>query len=1638
MIPDIIELNFPSYATLSQATVSLNDMGERVITTQVKIDGDIKPDFSYNWEVEFKGEKYIHSLRSPQALKDNTSICSKIDLTFQHWVVYELKRHYFVELTSIKSGTAIPDKYIASLGLSVSDFVTAFQNVLDYYYKGAIKIQLNPDVEYSQDRAFMNISYSYIWEVLQEFYNVYGVRWYIKGDTIYVGYPVDNISHIFEYGYENGLISLERQVQDTNIRNILLGRGGSTNLPQYYFKNAPKGSPYASDPDAIPELEYVFFSELRDKTFRDYVQGWKTNPNRDTKGGTIAIEPYDAQRGETDFAYKKGHEDETFDPIEYVKDDVSISKYGELPGGLDNNDDIYPSIQNISLESIGLVNEIVAVEPVVSDNIDQAVDNEAVISTTPDITQTITISPQAEGKLHIEYDFIVEDGLTGTLFFDTKLVANKLGKDIPVGEQHPDNPWWLGVRKDVSVKILNLSTGKYYNDGLNLPSGYYLMSVDCVVFNTYPHTSGVDSIVYGPTNATLSVNNIRLSQSKFTDTGEEWKPTFDIWVKNIWQTEKLDTETEQEYADRVWLPIFRDEGNEAMVVFSSGWLSSSEGWDFMVVQGGYVYDTSKSHNGVPSHWRLTLQKSDAEIKATGKYIPNMGMQAVAGDTFFFTGIDMQHQYVLFAEQRINEWKRDALKETKDINPTWIAKLDKVRINKLENEDTLLINRIQAGALVNIKDKRFIDGVLTLYIQSVTYNYTDKLVADVDIVLSDKILPVLNPVQRLQGDIDSLSVKMANQSTALVNMVRQMCDALYLRKDGVEDVSKSPTAFKSIVKSDNFRSGMVGGQGWGVFLDNNGNTIAEFDQVRARQTFTANEYVRNEIKHQGGDVIYSAASIEVSKVVEGKGYYDCYFDRKQGSKANLFVVDDVALSTSFDPYNNFINSYKCRVLAVGQDFIRLSATEKMGDGVPTVGDTIIHYGNYTDANRQFVIVRSVIGGGRDYMLSDLTKVNSFGKEYYFAGRKDGDTPRWFVGDLEGDYAEWYGGRMVVKGEFVLKNTGENVETKFEVTDGSIKSAVGTLQNDMEHGKTILYNPSFTKGEDGWITSNAVIYYLLGDTPVYNNGKVVFNNAHDDTDPDYSNHRFILNITDGYIRQLNEYFVNKPDIANANLVPISLGLKMMVEESGLLLTYLDGCDLDATKATAFKGVVTNEYWAGSNIAVSIPTLETSLSFMNTKADIWVGNEIMIAYINNNYKLFNLTTRKEVGTTLLVSPLAETDTISISEPVVFICGEEFTESEDYLQLEYVSRWNGTGHFNLAFGGGASIYSLQLFTNPVEARYATLFEQTDKLLKLSAMNFNDDGTIKKESGIVVQAEGAGLYARNDEGKQAKVAAYEDGVVTLEGEHIQLKGNVTANGNVSIDDEGKLHAKDGEFEGKITAKEGKIAEFEISENGLTYEAGAYTASFTKEAFVLGGEIEYAGLVGRTKTFTVRGEDSINDVFPLITAERHLNPDEQDFANVPIFSIQDNSSFPTVAFETTGAIYSNGSFIQRGALLKLTDAQSPNLITILKNTLWVISNNYQSNAFVYLPRLTRVRELLNINNDEFFAIPIELLITHNSQYDSIIAVESESGESAYQYKIIDWNGGSEDYQRLSKGDSMRLLLIYDGETYYAQILRKTT
>lgn len=1160
MIPQIKELNFPSYATLSTATVTLNDMGDRTITAQVKIDGAVVPDFSYDWEVEFQGERYIHPIREPQASKGNDSICSVIDLTFQHWTIYQLRRYFFVEMASTTAGTAIADKYIASLSTNLKAFCDAFQQVLDYYYNGEITIDLNPDWEYSEEVSYIEISYTHIWDVLQKLYEVYGVRWTIEGTVIKVGYPTDEVSHIFEYGFEGGLLKVERQVQSTDIRNSLLGRGGENNLPYRYFKDEEtdaQGYKWSADPDWIPELASVSFAELRGKTFRDYIKGWKAQRY---DGEPMAEPTEEYNRGYADSA--KSEDGKYFNPIEYVEDKESIEKYGLLQGGLENQEDIYPSIQGVEVEPYGRIDEIVGAEQVI---IDEATDDYTPKSVSMPIIDTFTgdqieatdveneyvlrsntIHQFSEGNVgyimsnpsfkttfsiayfDLQYlQFKTESGELDTDLLSYKVLDvdnNSYLKDIvsipsslrfKVEYRVRIKPHSLGsasvtssfifitsnwsmssrpfageilenlndddTRKSATISVPSKETKSVtiQSDTFTVPEngatnidvpvsintdlegeGLYEWKRDIEAVNT--ETNEVVTSINIPqgtyylrvkveiTNNSDSAYDYKVellpSYILYPTDSEEFKPTFDIWIKNIWGTTRNSGESDEEYAERVWRPILGDrQGNEAKIVFTSGWLAGHSDYEFTIRDFAYAGGDGVEYNGVKAEWRLTLVKSEAEIEATGKWIPSTTQQANDGDHFFFIGIDMPHQYVLWAEEKLDNYKRDQLLETAHIKPTWVVQTDKVRLNQLQDGETEpLLNALKVGNSLRIADTRFIEGAYELlYLQSITYSWDAQTVLfpNVEVVLSDKVTTSLNPVAQLQGEVDVLAKQVGSISN-IQQVVRAVGDKLYLRKDGVEDVSNSPTEFNQLISSRGYRQGAVGGSGWGIRAEQ-GKGIIEVDRLVVRDDLQVNTIVSNQIEAIGGKQIESAARITCTKVEDTDSGYKCYFDQKQGSVVNLFKVNDIALSQVFSPDNSEVKYYKREVTAISNNSITLSL-EGDGDGMPQEGDVIVQYGNTEDVNRQYVIIRDVIGGGYERMLSDLNSVTASGTEYYFAGRLDGETPRWFIGNKDNQHIEYKDGQLNIVANVALGSNSTGLSNLSEFKQ--IQSEVEDIKTD----------------------------------------------------------------------------------------------------------------------------------------------------------------------------------------------------------------------------------------------------------------------------------------------------------------------------------------------------------------------------------------------------------------------------------------------------------------------------------------------------------------------------------------------------------------------------------------------------------------
>lgn len=164
-----------------------------------------------------------------------------------------------------------------------------------------------------------------------------------------------------------------------------------------------------------------------------------------------------------------------------------------------------------------------------------------------------------------------------------------------------------------------------------------------------------------------------------------------------------------------------------------------------------------------------------------------------------------------------------------------------------------------------------------------------------------------------------------------------------------------------------------------------------------------------------------------------------------------------------------------------------------------------------------------------------------------------------------------------------------------------------------------------------------------------------------------------------------------------------------------------------------------------------------------------------------------------------------------------KELDSTDTYQQFTMSGLWNGTGDFSLSFSGEIYVYMLVLSEDEIESltyKYRTLFEQSEKLVKIAAQNFDKDGNVLQESGIMVKPEGSGIYVvdKNGVGGFIGVSVEEDdgnggkkSVIKLTANDIILEGAVTANGNFKILEDGSIATKNANLSGDfISADESR------------------------------------------------------------------------------------------------------------------------------------------------------------------------------------------------------------------------------------------
>lgn len=198
-------------------------------------------------------------------------------------------------------------------------------------------------------------------------------------------------------------------------------------------------------------------------------------------------------------------------------------------------------------------------------------------------------------------------------------------------------------------------------------------------------------------------------------------------------------------------------------------------------------------------------------------------------------------------------------------------------------------------------------------------------------------------------------------------LKESTEAKFHRKDQT-DRNPFVQIFEKGIEMGDYTTGLLG-TGGAVHVDENGNSHAEFDYLNIRKKALFTEITVQELKHIGGALIISPASMIISSVEETDTGYKCYFNQKNSDGRtiyNEFEKDDQGRCQTFNlekQENGQVgNRYWWRLVTeTGDDYVVFSKTDAdTGSDVPQAGDQVSQLGNRTDVTRQNAQIYSAYG------------------------------------------------------------------------------------------------------------------------------------------------------------------------------------------------------------------------------------------------------------------------------------------------------------------------------------------------------------------------------------------------------------------------------------------------------------------------------------------------------------------------------------------------------------------------------------------------------------------------------------------------------------------------------------------------------
>lgn len=774
---------------------------------------------------------------------------------------------------------------------------------------------------------------------------------------------------------------------------------------------------------------------------------------------------------------------------------------------------------------------------------------------------------------------------------------------------------------------------------------------------------------------------------------------------------------------------------------------------------------------------------------------------------------------------------------------------------------------------------------------------------------------------------------------------------------------------SIRSAGQFVDGLLGA-GFQLWKGEDGRTYLTVDKLTVRQTMAVLELLIEKVRSVGGQICVSAANGRIKTVEESGEHYLITFEQE-----NMFVQHDLVRCQTFTGKD--MRSYWVEVTDVTETGI-VVVKEEFEGVEPKEGDECVLMGNTANSDRQNMVLISATEDGQprvDVMdgVSGKTFDNALRARL---GNLDGIKDDKFPADRQPRGNGLYADNAYMKGTFVLE-TGEDVKTRFEITEGKVQSAIDSVRNDFLSEKGYLNNPTFASGLEKWNSENETVFFLVGNRWIWANGAALSKKG-DGASVVTDMGRKVVRIRNKYIRQKHE---------NLRFVP--------------------------TFPTNGEG----------------------------------KKEALPVYLSFFYRCAKAGTLKIGFENVDKTGFADFNSMEVSE--------EIAATDGYVQYTCSGLWNGTGDFKLEFDGDIYLYMLVLSTDKIEAltyKYKTLFEQSERLVKISAAVYDKDERALQETGLMIQPEGTGIYIKDANGKLALIGVgveETDGegnkktVIKLTADNIKLEGLVTANGYFKVKEDGSIEAVNGTFRGNVYADGGAIGGFSIGHGHIGGADVIYNEDGTIEVKdTENGLFLYDDMIG----FNDKGRQAIFGTWnnygqPMLCRLVDTATDYNfDFGISPKYGIVfdiENSMNGNFAFAGKGSGVLNGAM--DGYAYKKIALDQANTVFVgymdLQAANRFIVKATQSSAVVALPKIGQVRDGLAIGKNTPFCMRITIIADiGSSNYKVCGRYSQQDSKKEYPWNteelpvMVHWDGGHYETLDMGNGDTLEVLLVYDPDS----------